>query len=144
MFPGATDEREATDTADRSDRDGETDARGRESDRGGRELRGRPCAPGRNDDLSAGDPIRAPADPDLCDTVRRLRPPDGPALFRDLGVVDRGDVRAWNDVEAYLEYLTSSLREAVWNDAVLLTLAAANTPSRSPVPARGTRGVRLL
>ncbi|WP_226039433.1 agmatinase [Natrinema sp. DC36] len=128
MFPGATDEREATDTADRSDRDGDTDARGRTADRGGANFAvvGAPL-----DATTTFQPgtrfgpqrIRSFAEPfDDYDhrTGRR---------FSNLGVVDRGDVRAWNDVEAYLEYLTSSLRESVWNDAVPLTLGGEHTVS---------------
>ncbi|MFC6764229.1 agmatinase [Natrinema soli] len=128
MFPGATDEREATDTADRSDRDGDTGARGRTADRGGANFAvvGAPL-----DATTTFQPgarfgpqrIRSFAEPfDDYDhrTDRR---------FSELGVVDRGDVRAWNDVEAYLEYLTSSLREAVWNDTVPLTLGGEHTVS---------------
>ncbi|MFD1563536.1 agmatinase [Haloarchaeobius amylolyticus] len=51
--------------------------------------------------------------------------------FSELGVVDHGDVRAWDDVAAYLDYLTSTLREAVWNDAVPLTLGGEHTVSLS-------------
>ena len=49
--------------------------------------------------------------------------------FSELGVVDHGDVRAWDDVQEYLEYLTSTLREAVWNDAVPLLLGGEHTVS---------------
>jgi len=137
MFPGATDEREATDTADRSDRDGETDARGRESDRGGANF------------AVVGAPLDATTtfQPGTRFGPQRIRSFATPfddydhrtdQRFSDLGVVDRGDVRAWNDVEAYLEYLTSSLREAVWNDAVPLTLGGEHRLARRRCPRGGT------
>ena len=49
--------------------------------------------------------------------------------FSELGVVDHGDVRTWDDVAAYLDYLTSTLREVVWNDGVPLLLGGEHTVS---------------
>ncbi|QLK27594.1 agmatinase [Natrinema zhouii] len=128
MFPGATDEREATDTADRSDRDGDTDAQGPKPDRVGANFAvvGAPLdatttfQPGTRFGPQRIRSFATPFDDYDHRTDRR---------FSELGVVDRGDVRAWNDVEAYLEYLTSSLRESVWNDAVPLTLGGEHTVS---------------
>ncbi|WP_226480647.1 agmatinase [Natrinema amylolyticum] len=116
MFPGATDEREGPDT------------RGRESDRGGANF------------VVVGAPLDATTtfQPGTRFGPRRIRSFAEPfddydhrtdRYFSELGVFDRGDVRAWNDVSAYLEYLTSALREAVWNDAVPLTLGGEHTVS---------------
>ncbi|WP_222916681.1 agmatinase [Natrinema sp. SYSU A 869] len=128
MFPGATDEREETNTAAQSDRGGDTDTQGREPDRDGANF------------VVVGAPLDATTtfQPGARFGPQRIRSFATPfddydhrtdQRFSDLGVVDHGDVRAWNDVEAYLEYLTSTLREAVWNDAVPLTLGGEHTVS---------------
>ncbi|XVH32367.1 agmatinase [Haloferacaceae archaeon DSL9] len=56
-------------------------------------------------------------------------------FFTDLAVHDAGDVRAWDDVVEYLAYLGGELREAVWNDAVPLTLGGEHTVSYAGVDA---------
>ncbi len=114
MFPGATDDGEGTDAAD-----------------AGREVANFVVVGAPLDATTTFQPgtrfgprrIRSFAEP-FDDYDRRTG-----RHFSDLGVVDRGDVRAWNDVEAYLEYLTSTLREAVWDDAVPLTLGGEHTVS---------------
>jgi agmatinase len=55
--------------------------------------------------------------------------------FSDLGVVDHGDVRAWDDVEEYLEWLEGVLRDVVWDGAVPLTLGGEHTVSLAGVRA---------
>ncbi|SDR02570.1 agmatinase [Natronobacterium texcoconense] len=49
--------------------------------------------------------------------------------FSELGVVDRGDVRAWDDIPEYLEWLEGTLRDAVWDEAVPLLLGGEHTVS---------------
>ncbi|MDJ1432422.1 agmatinase [Halostagnicola sp. A-GB9-2] len=49
--------------------------------------------------------------------------------FSELRVFDDGDVRAWDDVPEYLEFLESSIREVVWDDAVPLVLGGEHTVS---------------
>ncbi|QCW03221.1 agmatinase [Natrinema pallidum] len=134
MFPGATDEREGTDAAAQSDRDGDSDTGGPESTRGGANF------------VVVGAPLDATTtfQPGTRFGPRRIRSFAEPfddydhrtdRYFSELGVVDRGDVRAWDDVEAYLEYLTSTIREAVWNDAVPLLLGGEHTVSLAGVRA---------
>ncbi|MDF9744744.1 agmatinase [Natrinema salsiterrestre] len=135
MFPGATDGREGTDAGGcEPDRGGDTDTRGREPDRGGANF------------VVVGAPLDATTtfQPGTRFGPARIRSFAEPfddydhrtdQHFSTLGVVDRGDVRAWPDVEAYLEYLTSTLREAVWNDAVPLTLGGEHTVSLAGVRA---------
>ena len=55
--------------------------------------------------------------------------------FSDLGVVDHGDVRAWDDVEAYLEWLEGTVRDVVWDEAVPLVLGGEHTVSLPAVRA---------
>ncbi len=55
--------------------------------------------------------------------------------FSDLGVVDRGDVHAWDDVSAYLEYLSGTVRDAVWEEAIPLVLGGEHTVSLAGVRA---------
>ncbi|NGM67998.1 agmatinase [Natronolimnobius sp. AArcel1] len=55
--------------------------------------------------------------------------------FSNLGVVDHGDVHAWNDVSAYLEWLKGTLRDAVWDDAIPLVLGGEHTVSLAGVRA---------
>ena len=47
--------------------------------------------------------------------------------FTELGVHDAGDIRAWDDVESYLDYLGGQLRDVVWDDAVPLVLGGEHT-----------------
>ncbi|RKD98270.1 agmatinase [Halopiger aswanensis] len=121
MFPGAADEREGTDAAGTADR-------------GGANF------------VVVGAPLDATTtfQPGTRFGPRRIRSFAEPfddydhrtdQHFSDLGVVDRGDVRAWDDIEEYLEYLTSTLREAVWNDAVPLLLGGEHTVSLAGVRA---------
>ncbi|ELY68516.1 agmatinase [Natrinema versiforme] len=121
MFPGATDDSEATDTADRSTRDGANF-------------------------VVVGAPLDATTtfQPGTRFGPRRIRSLSEPfddydrrtdQQFSTLGVADHGDVRAWNDVPEYLEYLASTLREAVWNDAVPLLLGGEHTVSLAGVRA---------
>ncbi|THE65274.1 agmatinase [Salinadaptatus halalkaliphilus] len=55
--------------------------------------------------------------------------------FSELGIFDHGDVRAWDDVEAYLEFLEGTLRDVVWDDAVPVTLGGEHTVSLAGVRA---------
>ncbi|ELY94444.1 agmatinase [Natrialba taiwanensis] len=55
--------------------------------------------------------------------------------FSDLGVVDHGDVRAWDDVPEYLEWLEGVLRDIAWDDAVPVTLGGEHTVSLAGVRA---------
>ncbi|AXR76962.1 agmatinase [Natrarchaeobaculum sulfurireducens] len=55
--------------------------------------------------------------------------------FSDLGVVDHGDVRAWDDVEAYLEWLEGTVRDVVWDEAIPLVLGGEHTVSLPAVRA---------
>ncbi|WP_455447953.1 agmatinase [Natrinema thermotolerans] len=121
MFPGAADDGEVTDAADAADR-GVTNfvVVGAPLDATTTFQPGTRFGPDR---------IRSFAEP-FDDYDHRTD-----QHFSDLGVVDRGDVRAWNDVEAYLEYLTSTLREAVWDDAVPLALGGEHTVSLAGVRA---------
>lgn len=56
--------------------------------------------------------------------------------FSDLAVHDRGDVRAWADVPDYLDHLDGVLTDAVWDDAVPITIGGEHT-----VTAAGVRAV---
>ncbi|MDG5762047.1 agmatinase [Natronococcus sp. A-GB1] len=47
--------------------------------------------------------------------------------FSELGVVDHGDVRPWDDVDEYLEWLEGAVRDVVWDDAVPLVLGGEHT-----------------
>ncbi|ELZ08347.1 agmatinase [Halovivax asiaticus JCM 14624] len=49
--------------------------------------------------------------------------------FSDLDVVDDGDVHAWDDVAAYLEYLEGTLRDVTWDEAVPLAIGGEHTIS---------------
>lgn len=128
MFPGATDEREWTDAAAQSDRDGSTDAGGRTPDRGGANF------------VVVGAPLDASTtfQPGTRFGPRRIRhfaetfddyDHRTDQRFSALGVVDHGDVRAWDDVEEYLEWLEGTLRDVVWDDAVPLLLGGEHTVS---------------
>ncbi|AUV83106.1 agmatinase [Salinigranum rubrum] len=56
-------------------------------------------------------------------------------FFTELGVADAGDVRAWDDAEAYLTFLSGTLRDVVWDDAVPLLLGGEHTVSYAGVEA---------
>ncbi|SDJ39490.1 agmatinase [Natronorubrum texcoconense] len=122
MFPGATDGRE------------DSDARGREPDRVGANF------------VVVGAPLDVSTtfQPGTRFGPRRIRTFAEPfddydhrtdQHFSDLGVEDRGDVRAWDDAEAYLEYLEGTLRDIVWDDAVPLLLGGEHTVSLAGVRA---------
>ncbi|WP_336036456.1 arginase family protein [Halobacterium yunchengense] len=55
--------------------------------------------------------------------------------FSALGVADRGDVRAWDDAAAYLDYLEGVLTDVHWADAVPLLLGGEHTVSVAGVRA---------
>ncbi|MFC6716414.1 agmatinase [Natrialbaceae archaeon GCM10025810] len=55
--------------------------------------------------------------------------------FTDLGVRDAGDVRPWDDVAAYLEFLEGTIRDVVWDEAVPLVLGGEHTVSLAGVRA---------
>ncbi len=55
--------------------------------------------------------------------------------FTELSVHDEGDVYAWDDVTAYLEFLEGTLRDVVWDDAVPLTIGGEHTISAAGVRA---------
>jgi len=55
--------------------------------------------------------------------------------FSMLGVHDAGDVRPWDDVEAYLEHLANELRAVVYDDAVPLTIGGEHTVTYAGVEA---------
>ncbi len=55
--------------------------------------------------------------------------------FTDLDVRDAGDVRAWDDATAYLEYLEGELRGIVWDGAVPIVLGGEHTVSLAGVRA---------
>ncbi|WP_136600952.1 agmatinase [Salinigranum halophilum] len=56
-------------------------------------------------------------------------------FFTELGVADDGDVRAWDDAEAYLSFLEGTLRDVVWDDAVPLLLGGEHTVTYAGVAA---------
>ncbi|WP_416840547.1 agmatinase [Haloferax sp. DFSO52] len=56
--------------------------------------------------------------------------------FTDLSVHDAGDIRAWDDAPDYIEWLTGSVRDAAWGDAVPIVLGGEHT-----VTAAGVDGV---
>jgi agmatinase len=55
--------------------------------------------------------------------------------FTRLSVADAGDVRAWDDAQAYLSYLEGQLRDVVWADGVPLMLGGEHTVSYAGVAA---------
>ncbi|ELZ04228.1 MULTISPECIES: agmatinase [Natrialba] len=119
MFPGATDEREGTDAAT-----GRSDANfvvvGAPLDVSTTFQPGTRFGPQR---------IRTFAEP-FDDYDHRTD-----QYFSDLGVVDHGDVRAWDDVPEYLEWLEGVLRDIAWDDAVPVTLGGEHTVSLAGVRA---------
>jgi len=56
-------------------------------------------------------------------------------LFTERGVHDAGNVRAWDDAPAYLEYLEGVLTDVVWDEAVPLLLGGEHTVSVAGVEA---------
>jgi len=55
--------------------------------------------------------------------------------FTDLGVDDAGDIRAWDDVAEYCNYLGGQLRDVVWDGAVPLLLGGEHTVTAPAVEA---------
>jgi agmatinase len=55
--------------------------------------------------------------------------------FSALGVHDAGDVRPWDDVEAYLDHLAAELRSVTLDDAVPLALGGEHTVTYAGVKA---------
>ncbi|WP_253738305.1 agmatinase [Halohasta salina] len=55
--------------------------------------------------------------------------------FTDCEVHDAGDVRAWDDVAEYCDYLGGQLRDIVWDDAVPLLLGGEHTVTAPAVEA---------
>ncbi|WP_121741572.1 agmatinase [Natronorubrum halophilum] len=124
MFPGASDEREETDTADQAvdpDRDGPNFVVvGAPLDVSTTFQPGTRFGPRR---------IRTFAEP-FDDYDHRTD-----RHFSDLAVEDRGDVPAWDDAAEYLEYLTGTLRDVVWDDAIPLMLGGEHSVSLAGVRA---------
>jgi agmatinase len=56
-------------------------------------------------------------------------------FFSECGVHDAGDVRAWDDAPEYLEYLSGTLTDVAWDDAVPLLLGGEHTVSAAGVEA---------
>ncbi|MCU4926390.1 agmatinase [Halobacteria archaeon AArc-dxtr1] len=123
MFPGATGTREA-----------ETDTQGRPSESGGVNF------------VVVGAPLDATTtfEPGARFGPRRVRLFSEPfddydrrtdQHFSALGVADDGDVRAWDDVDEYLEFLEGTVRDVVWDDAIPLVLGGEHTVSLSGVRA---------
>ena len=57
-------------------------------------------------------------------------------FFTELSVHDAGDIRAWDDAPDYVDWVTGSVRDAVWDDAVPIVLGGEHT-----VTAAGVDGV---
>ncbi|RDI72327.1 agmatinase [Halopelagius longus] len=55
--------------------------------------------------------------------------------FSDLGVHDEGDVHPWDDAEAYVEWVSGTLTDVVWDDAVPLLLGGEHTVTTAGVDA---------
>ncbi|RQG94440.1 agmatinase [Natrarchaeobius chitinivorans] len=128
MFPGATDEREVTDTATGTDRNVDTDTGGEEPARGGANF----VVVGAPLDVSTTfqpgtrfGPRRIRTFAETFDDYDRRTG----QYFSELGVVDHGDVRAWDAVPGYLEWLEGTLRDVVWDDAVPLVMGGEHTVS---------------
>ncbi|SEO28652.1 agmatinase [Halogranum amylolyticum] len=56
-------------------------------------------------------------------------------FFSELGVHDAGDVRAWDDTPAYVEWLRGTLTDVVWDDALPITVGGEHTVSAAGVAA---------
>ena len=57
------------------------------------------------------------------------------AHFSELAVHDHGDVHAWDDVPEYLDFLSGTIRDVLWDDAVPLLLGGEHTVSVAGVRA---------
>ncbi|MFD1569604.1 agmatinase [Halorubrum laminariae] len=57
------------------------------------------------------------------------------SYFSDLGVCDAGDVRPWDDTDAYLDHLAAELRSVVYDDAVPLLVGGEHTVTHAGVAA---------
>ncbi|WP_129113067.1 arginase family protein [Halegenticoccus tardaugens] len=55
--------------------------------------------------------------------------------FTELEVHDAGDVRPWDDVPEYVEFLSGALRDVVWDGAVPLLLGGEHTVTAAGVDA---------
>ncbi len=55
--------------------------------------------------------------------------------FTECGVCDAGNIRAWDDVPEYIDYLGGQLRDVVWDDAVPLVLGGEHTVTVAGVEA---------
>lgn len=55
--------------------------------------------------------------------------------FSDLGVVDCGDLRGWQDAEEYLSFLTGDVKDVVEDGGVPIVLGGEHTVSIAPVRA---------
>jgi agmatinase (EC 3.5.3.11) len=55
--------------------------------------------------------------------------------FTDLGVHDAGDIRPWDDVAEYCDYLGGQLRDIVWDEVIPIVLGGEHTVSRPAVEA---------
>jgi len=64
--------------------------------------------------------------------------------FSDLAVHDHGDVRAWNDVAEYLEYLEGELRDVVRDGAVPLVVGGEHSVTPAAVRATDPETVLCL
>ena len=60
---------------------------------------------------------------------------DTESRFSALGVCDAGDVRPWDDTEAYLDHLAAELRSVTYDDAVPLVLGGEHTVTYAGVEA---------
>ncbi|SEW25386.1 agmatinase [Halobacterium jilantaiense] len=61
--------------------------------------------------------------------------PETRTHFSDCSVADYGDVRAWNDATAYLDYLEGVLTDVHWNDATPLLVGGEHTVTVAAVRA---------
>ncbi|MDQ2050561.1 agmatinase [Natronolimnohabitans sp. A-GB9] len=120
MFPGATDDGGSTDTTETADRGADFVVVGAPLDVSTTFQPGTRFGPRR---------IRTFAEP-FDDYDRRTD-----QHFSELNVTDHGDVRAWDDTAEYLEYLESTLRSVVWDDAVPLLLGGEHTVTLAGVRA---------
>ena len=55
--------------------------------------------------------------------------------FTELGVHDAGNIRAWEDVPGYLDYLGGQIRDVVWDDAIPVVLGGEHTVTQPAVDA---------
>ncbi|MFC6770649.1 arginase family protein, partial [Halorubrum pallidum] len=57
------------------------------------------------------------------------------SCFSAHGVCDAGNVRAWDDTEAYLDHLAAELRSVVYDDAIPLLVGGEHTVTHAGVDA---------